>query len=208
MKTLIITAHPHSKGMTHEIARSYKEGKESIGNTVEILDLYKTDLQQPYLTFSDTPPGFMADPNRPLIQAKMAESDEMVFVFPLWWVSAPAIMKNFLDNNLTSHFAYAMAHGKPQGLLKPRKARLYITCDGLFWMYFLIGFPFLTIWLFGILNYCGLRVMSVNVFYRKFKSTPEDQQKFFAKVKKQAIRGKQQFIPWLFGVFYKIYLAI
>ena len=43
---LIITAHPSSKGFTHKIAESFKTGAEASGKTVEILDLYKTDLQK------------------------------------------------------------------------------------------------------------------------------------------------------------------
>ncbi len=46
MHTLIITAHPSSKGFTHIIAASFAKGLESNTNTFEILDLYQTEFQQ------------------------------------------------------------------------------------------------------------------------------------------------------------------
>jgi NAD(P)H dehydrogenase (quinone) len=45
MHSLIITAHPSSQGFTHAIAETYKEAKEKNGHTVEILNLYTTELK-------------------------------------------------------------------------------------------------------------------------------------------------------------------
>jgi putative NADPH-quinone reductase len=42
------------------------------------------------------------DPLREHFQQKIAWADRLVFFFPLWWMDAPAILKNFLDMNLTS----------------------------------------------------------------------------------------------------------
>ncbi len=53
MKTLIITAHPSSKGFTHAIAQALKEERESKGAHVEIIDLYRTDLKQDFLRFEE-----------------------------------------------------------------------------------------------------------------------------------------------------------
>ena len=53
MHSLIITAHPSSKGFTHAIAQKYRETKEKNDHTVEILDLYKTDLKLGYLNYEE-----------------------------------------------------------------------------------------------------------------------------------------------------------
>lgn len=82
---LIITAHPSSLGFTHKIADAYKMGSEEVGNTVEILDLYKTDLKQDFLKFEN--PRDMANPDsvREIMHKKITEANELVFVHPMWW---------------------------------------------------------------------------------------------------------------------------
>jgi putative NADPH-quinone reductase len=35
------------------------------------------------------------------LQAKITDADELVFIFPIWWVNIPAILKNFFDTVLT-----------------------------------------------------------------------------------------------------------
>lgn len=53
----------------------------------------QSDLKQPNTT-------------REALQAKIQAADEMVFIFPIWWVNMPAILKNFFDTVFTSGFAY------------------------------------------------------------------------------------------------------
>jgi len=53
MHSLIITAHPSSHGFTHAIAQKYRETKEKNAHTVEVLNLYTTDLKMGYLTYEE-----------------------------------------------------------------------------------------------------------------------------------------------------------
>jgi len=184
---LIITAHPSSRGFTHKIADAYKSVSEENNHTVEVMDLYKTDLKQDFLKFED--PREMKNPNptREAIQAKMTWANEIVFVHPMWWVGPPAIMKNFLDNNLTSGFAYKYSpEGKRIKLLKAKTARVFITCDGPMYLYWLIAKPFWTIWHFGVLDFCGVKVKGIDVLDKKFKRTDSEKERFLDKVKSLA----------------------
>ena len=45
-------------------------------------------------------------PEQIAIQEKITTADELVFVFPIWWVNMPAILKNFFDTILTGGFAF------------------------------------------------------------------------------------------------------
>lgn len=189
MKTLIITAHPSSKGFTHKIANAYKEGRESKGHTVEVLDLYKTDLQQGFLKYEERSDLGALDPVRDIMHKKILDSDELVFVHPMWWVSPPAIMKNFIDVNISARFAFRYVDGKPVGLLKGKTASVFITCDGSLWLYRLIAMPFKTIWKYGILGLCGLKVVNFKVFDKKFKKTEAQQVEFLTKVRQLAQRS-------------------
>ena len=165
-KSLVITANPSSQGFTHQIANAYKKGVESVGGEVEILDLYKTDLKQGFLDFESVR-DIPVDSVRTEIQKKITDADEIVFVHPLWWMGPPAILKNFLDQNLSARFAFQYIDGKLHGLLKGKTACIFITCDGSFWLYLLMALPFWSIWKFATIEYCGMKLRSFKVLDKK-----------------------------------------
>ena len=172
-KTLIITAHPSSKGFTQGIAKVIAEKRKEDGIEVEILDLYKTELNQDYLRFENIK-EIPADPNRDIIQKKIADANELIFIHPIWWLSMPAIMKNFVDNNFTPKFAYKYVQGKRVGLLKGKTARVYVTCDAPFWLYLSLALPYFTVWVAGILMFSGIEVTGFTIIRnRAFKDDIE-----------------------------------
>ena len=189
MNTLIITAHPSSKGFTHAIANALKEERESKGVRVEILDLYKTELAQDFLRFEE--PREMKEPDlvRHQIQAKMAWANEYIFVHPLWWLSMPAIMKNFLDHNISSPFAFHYENGRKHPGLRGKRARLYITCDGSFFLYVILGLPFIVNWVIGIFTFCGIQTDYFKVIRMlKLKKNEQKRIKMLLNIRKNAWR--------------------
>ena len=184
-KTLIITAHPSSKGFTHGIANAVAEARREKGVKVEIIDLYKTDLTQDFLRFEDVH-KFPEDYHREVIQKKIMESEELVFVHPIWWLSMPAIMKNFVDNNITSKFAYKYVNGRRVGLLKGKIARVYVTCDAPFWLYLTLALPYLTVWVAGILMFCGIEVTGFTIIRNRAFKDDSERAKFLEILKKRS----------------------
>lgn len=190
MKTLIITAHPSSRGFTHKIAEAYKKGANENGKDVEIIDLYKTELKQEYLQFEFIK-EISNDKHREIIQSKIKEADELVFVHPLWWFSMPAIMKNFIDTNITAGFAYKFKKvpiigGVPSGLLKGKIARVFITSDGIKTFYYIMLRPFYMIWRFGILGICGIKLKSLHHFDKMRWRNEKEKEGWLKKVRKIA----------------------
>lgn len=187
MNILIITAHPSSHGFTHKIAEHYKKGAEKAKHEVEVLDLYKTKLKQGFLDFEniremDPPPHLKA------IQEKIAWANQLVFIFPLWWFNYPAILKNFLDQNLTPGFAYKFRK-TPRGrktldrLLKGKTARVFVTCDSPSWFFHLIMTPKISLrW--GTLFFCGIWTKSWTFFGNMRKTGKEKRKKWLAKVER------------------------
>lgn len=173
---LIITAHPSSHGHTHKIANAYKEASEEKGNTVEILDLYKTEYQLPFFAFENIRelPHIEA---REKLQEKIMWANELIFVHPLWWGFTPAIMKNFLDHCLSSGMMYKYVHNRPVGLLTGRTAKVFITCGGPAYLYYLILMPFRTLWVHFILQFCGIKVTYFKLF-GSMSIAPVDEAKF------------------------------
>ncbi len=189
MKTLIITAHPSSKGFTHAIAQTLKEERESKGCEVEIFDLYRTDLKQDFLKFEEPREMKNPDPVRDAIHAKMAWADEYIFIHPLWWLTMPSIMKNFLDHNISSPFAFHYENGRRVPGLCGKRARLYITCDGSFLLYVFLGLPFIVNWVIGIFTFCGINTDYFKVIrMMKLKESMDLRVKMLAKIKRTAWR--------------------
>ncbi len=186
-KTLIVTAHPSSKGLTHGIANSVAEARREKGVEVEILDLYKTNLRQDFFAFEDIH-VIPADPNRDALQKKIAEADELIFVHPIWWLSMPAIMKNFIDNNIQARFAYRYIEGKRVGLLKGKTARVYVTCDAPKMLYLFLAVPYFTVWVAGILVFCGVKVNSFTVIRNRGFKDDAERAVYLSKLKKKSFR--------------------
>lgn len=182
-KALIITAHPSTNGFTHKIAEAYKHGLEKAGGEAEILDLYKTNLKQDFLRFESVR-EIATDSVRLEIQAKITEADELVFIHPLWWLGPPAIMKNFLDQNISARFAFKYVKGKRVGLLKGKSASVFITCDGSMFLYTLLAQPFRITWQLAVIFYCGMKNRTFKVFDKKTWRSDKDQAKFLEKVEK------------------------
>ena len=116
MEKLIITAHPSSKGFTHKIAKTYFEESKEQGHNIEIVDLYNKKYELDFLRFENKKEIKVSNTAK-ILQKKIAKAKEIVFVFPTWWGDGPAILKNFLDNTLTSGFAFEYEDGKPTKLL-------------------------------------------------------------------------------------------
>ena len=182
MKTLIITAHPSSKGFTHQIAKTYKKAKESLGVKVELMNLYDKKWKQDFLEFENMREITM-DKTSQEIQKKIKESQEIIFVAPLWWTDVPAIMKNFIDINFSSGFAFKYdKKGKQHPLLKDKKARIFMTCDAPSWIYKILLSPTKMLWKIWRLGFCGIKLESFKLFGEKNKQSEEQLQKYLKEV--------------------------
>ncbi|MCR8842105.1 NAD(P)H-dependent oxidoreductase [Paenibacillus sp. SC116] len=58
---------------------------------------------------------------------KLTEADLVIFIFPLWWHSVPAILKGWFDRVLVPGFAYGRNQTFANGLLKGKRAMLVFT---------------------------------------------------------------------------------
>lgn len=109
MKILVVTAHPRSDSLTWGMAKRFIEGLTEAGHEYEIADLYAEGFN-PILHTEDEPDW--DNPNKTYSSEVMREmeriraSDALVYIFPLWWYSLPAIMKGYIDRVWNHGFAY------------------------------------------------------------------------------------------------------
>lgn len=163
MKKLIITANPSSQGFSHKIVEKYEKLSTEKWDTVEILDLYSTDLKQDFLRYEDKK-EMGRDETTKKIQEKITWADELIFIFPIWWGDAPAIVKNFIDCNFWAGFAFRYdSNGRTIWLLKWKTARIIATSGGPSFFYKII-LHIQLLWNLNRIGFCWIKQKSFTIF--------------------------------------------
>ena len=186
-KILIITAHPTSKNLTKGMADIFKTEKEARGDSVTVVDLY-LDKQMPYLSFETHEDLNKKDSVREYYQQQLKDANEIIILYPFWWGSMPAILKNWLDVVLTSGFAFEYGeNGRPRGLLQGRSVRVITTCGAPAFLYCLNGITRANknIWKKSIVEFCGMDFDGFHLF-GGVDTSGKNVDKIFASVKKLA----------------------
>ncbi len=101
---LIINGHPDSESYNFALAQAYKTGAVSGGAVVE--EIILRDLQfNPILNY-----GYRKrttqEPDLEAAWKKIVWADHLVFVYPVWWGSTPALLKGFIDRVFLPGFAF------------------------------------------------------------------------------------------------------
>ncbi|XP_063070795.1 NAD(P)H dehydrogenase [quinone] 1-like isoform X1 [Engraulis encrasicolus] len=101
---------------------------------------------------------------------KVSEADLIIFQFPMYWFSMPAIMKGWIDRVLTQGFAYTPEKRYSQGPFKEKLAMLSFTTgsqESMFNSNGINGDMNVTLWPIqnGILYYCGFQVLAPQIFW-------------------------------------------
>ncbi len=131
MNVLVVYAHPNPDSFNHAVLESLTKGLEDGGKTFEVADLYAMKFNPvmgpgDFAQFTDGQmPQDVLDQ-----QAKVARTDGLAFIFPIWWLSCPAILKGWIDRVLSRGFAYKFGERGMEGLLKKKKALLISTTGG------------------------------------------------------------------------------
>ncbi|WNS41782.1 NAD(P)H oxidoreductase [Paenibacillus sp. MMS20-IR301] len=116
MKVLIVVAHPREDSLTMNVTKRLISGIEAAGNQYELVDLYKEGFN-PVLLTSDEPdwnnPDKVYSEEVQRQMKRIQSSEALVFVFPVWWYSVPAIMKGYLDRVWNFGFAYGNSNKLP-----------------------------------------------------------------------------------------------
>lgn len=121
MQALLVLAHPLHDSLCAHLAGFTATGLRQRGTSVDKLDLYAEGFD-PRLSASERTNHYGTPAPTPEItaqQARLADADVLVLVFPTWWFAVPAILKGWFDRVWAPGFAYD--HGTP---ITPRLSRL------------------------------------------------------------------------------------
>ncbi|KAG0670336.1 hypothetical protein C6P45_002469 [Maudiozyma exigua] len=123
MKVLFVIAHPDKNSFNHSLLDAAVKRLESQGNEVKVSDLYAmtfkaivdaddflnheegTRLKVGEASFAATESHQLTD-DVVAEQEKLKWADTVIFQFPIWWSSMPAMMKGWFDRVFSSGFGY------------------------------------------------------------------------------------------------------
>lgn len=154
MKTLIVYAHPEPQSLNNSLKDLAVSTLENAGHEVRVSDLYAMNWKavvdasdygphasNPLRVARDSGRAFDAGTLTPDVRAeqeKLLWADTIIFQFPLWWYTMPAILKGWVDRVFTFHFAYGVGEHSDtkygerfgEGTLAGRRALLSVTAGG------------------------------------------------------------------------------
>ncbi|ANI89501.1 NADPH quinone oxidoreductase [Arachidicoccus ginsenosidimutans] len=147
MNILIVLAHPEEKSFNGAMFRKGIETLSNAGHEVKISDLYRMNFnpvsdrgnftsmkneavfnQQAEELFACENDSFADDICAE--QEKIIWCDVMIWQFPLWWFSVPAMLKGWVDKVFAKGKFYDNGKIFGNGFLKGKKAILSLTAGG------------------------------------------------------------------------------
>ena len=183
MNVLVILGHPRKQSLSGALAAAYAEGARAAGVNVKELILAELHFN-PNVELANMPEQlFEAD----LAQAKRAVewADHLVFVYPTWWGTMPALLKGFLDRMLMPGFAFEWrADGSWSKLLTGKSAQAITTMDTPGFVYrWIYGQPGHNMLKRATLNFCGIDPVRINSLGTVHDSTPEQRARWVQKAR-------------------------
>lgn len=105
MRVLVVYAHPDD-GSSHNsmVLREVLGWLDYLEADYRVIDLYREgfDPVMPHEEWAEESFGGQVRK----YQGMVKESDRLIFIYPIWWYTYPAILKGFFDRVFTSDFAY------------------------------------------------------------------------------------------------------
>lgn len=100
MKALVVVAHPCDDSFSHAAADRAVDGLTAAGHTVDVIDLYAEGFRaamsyEERIAYESGDP--ILDPQVAAHVELLQSAQILVFVYPTWWSSMPAILKGWLE---------------------------------------------------------------------------------------------------------------
>ncbi len=162
-KVLLILGHPDKNSFNGKLADIFED---KLKNKLEIRRInlgelnFNSNLKNGYKEIQEL------ESDLKLAQSDILWADYLIFIFPIWWYSFPAVLKGFIDRAFLPGFAfkYSNPNGKsPDRLLLGKKSILICTSGAPSIYYFFIG-NLATKTLRSILKFCGIKNVKTKLF--------------------------------------------
>lgn len=198
---LIILAHPETKSFSSAMATECEKYFKSRNCTVNVRDLYRLNFnpvagpgdftklsekgKEHFQLGDEQKEGLSSGTLKEDLKTEIdfvKNADLILFIFPLWWSSCPAMMKGYIERVLMHGFAYDYETNSflNNGLLKGKQVKLLLTTGGAEDLYTPQGPHKMTVeqriehLTFGALAFCGLNVHKTFIAHGVGQQTPKE----------------------------------
>lgn len=182
-KVLIINGHPNRESFCFGLHESYKKSSLQAGNEVKEIILadmtFNPILMYGYRKRTELEPD--------LLEAweKIKWAEHIVWIYPTWWSSTPALLKGFIERVFLPGFAFEYQEKSPfpKKLLTGKTSEIISTMDApVFyykWIVKDIGGKMIRR---DIGAFCGIKNKRTTYLATLKTSTPEQREKWIEKV--------------------------
>ena len=190
MKVLIVFTHPNSNSFNHALLDKISAGLKQSGHEIKVKNLYQEKFD-PVLNTEDLTqlhsgekPARIAKEQKELLWA-----EGLVFIYPLWWFTPPAMLKGWFDVVLSNGVAFEYSSAGAKGLLKHKKALVMITA-GANEEYFVendsleMSYRPITD---GTLGFCGIENVTQKIYYDIVNRSDEERAEILKEAEKLGI---------------------
>lgn len=110
MRVVVVLAHPNPDSYTHAVASTATDALQSGGHQVTMLDLCSLGFRA--AMSADERRAYHSD--QPVLDPMVHEhielirhADALVFIYPTWWSSMPAVLKGWLERVMVPGVGFA-----------------------------------------------------------------------------------------------------
>jgi 1,4-dihydroxy-2-naphthoate polyprenyltransferase len=192
MKVLVINGHPREESLSTALMKAYIAGARKAGACIQTLIISR--LQFDLNVSHKTPHLQYMERDLRTAQELILWAEHIVFIYPTWWGTMPALLKGFIDRVFISGFAFEETEGGIgyEPLLRGKTAEILTTMDTPALVYQLIyRAPGHNAMRRAILEFCGLIVTRVSAFGPVRKSDHHRREVWLRKAIQQGLKLKK-----------------
>ena len=183
-KILVILGQPQRHSYGGALMQAYSEGARAAG--AEVKELYLGDLKFDPLATTSLAHLAELEPDLSQAQEAIKWAEHLVFVYPIWWGTIPALLKGFIERVFLPGFAVNFRKNSPlwDKLLTGRSARLIVTLNTPSWIYrWVFGRPGHNTMKKTILQFCGIKPVRITEVGPMKNSTESKRKKWLEQVR-------------------------
>src|SRR5205085_4067832 len=165
MNVLVINGHPRNDSLSTALMKAYIAGAQEAGATIETLIISRLHFDPNVL--HPSPHQQYMEPDIRKAQELILWAQHLIFIYPTWWGTMPALLKGFIDRVFTSGFSFEDTEAGTgyEPLLRGRTAEIFTTMDTPFLVYQLFyRAPGHNAMRRAILEFSGITVTKISSF--------------------------------------------
>jgi 1,4-dihydroxy-2-naphthoate octaprenyltransferase len=206
MNVLLINGHPCENSLSDAFAHAYSVGATKAGVQIKRINIRDCHFDPNERRSGN---GTVSRAEEDILEARqlILWAEHVVFFYPVWWGTMPALLKGFIDRTFISDFAFREIEGGTgyAPLLNGRSAQLVITLDTPYLVYKLIyRAPGNNAMKRSTLGFCGFQMGPTLHFGPVKKSTPKQRISWVRQVEKAGEKLKDGRLPFISKFTYQL----